>query len=515
MDPYAGIPPILQLETTDVRPLSRLLRGVGFNSKATVVVSDAGLSVQVDEGRSTSAIAYISSKLMDKYTYTRKSDIERHIRRAQKEERFRRCQARQRAKSKGKATLDDDVFGQNANSVKNRQGGHQNPSQHAIGGAENGSDQSSDDDENENDDDDLEPPGSDDEEYTYEVAEFEVNLKHWIECLNIHGNAAVAPSSSHHQSGFAADRDGGANTSGGGGGGGRSKKRWIMDDDEPSGGRGFGTTSGAREKDVRNTSLIMTWQGEGEPLTLLFFIWVVKSTVYILHHRKDDDAKSPTTRCMLNLLDPEEVLDEVFEQERIPLIRPEFIRKGFTRYHEGMSLFTHPMCIAQVDIYLVPSCMTQSTWLQEALADLDPSCSKITITIAPPNDLPDGDPLNNDANDAYRVQRRKKLSAREKAGIFRLEAVGNFGQTELDYPNDKDVMDVFLCSQHQRFSYAYSTFILCQKALLASIKVSLRIDDDGFLSLQLMMPKPAFRELEGKDFGIIEFKMKPLQEDDE
>lgn len=55
MDPYAGIPPvrqifisilvsriengsacillqILQLETSDVRPLSRLLRGVGFNS---------------------------------------------------------------------------------------------------------------------------------------------------------------------------------------------------------------------------------------------------------------------------------------------------------------------------------------------------------------------------------------------------------------------------------------------------------------------------------------------------
>lgn len=64
-------------------------------------------------------------------------------------------------------------------------------------------------------------------------------------------------------------------------------------------------------------------------------------------------------------------------------------------------------------------------------------------------------------------------------------------------------------------SYSYNTFILCQKALQASIKVSLRIDDDGFLSLQLMMPKPAFKELEGKDFGIIEFKMKALQDEDE
>ena len=41
----------------------------------------------------------------------------------------------------------------------------------------------------------------------------------------------------------------------------------------------------------------------------------------------------------------------------------------------------------------------------------------------------------------------------------------------------------------------------------------MRTDDDGFLSLQLMMPKPAFKELEGKDFGIIEFKMKALQDD--
>ena len=99
-------------------------------------------------------------------------------------------------------------------------------------------------------------------------------------------------------------------------------------------------------------------------------------------------------------------------------------------------------------------------------------------------------------------------------------------------------MDVFLCSEYQRFryafvprqnpssipltfniaclrSYSYNTFILCQKALQSSIKVSLRIDDEGFLSLQLMMPKPAHKELEGKDFGIIEFKMKPLQDDDE
>ncbi|GHJ85253.1 hypothetical protein NliqN6_1655 [Naganishia liquefaciens] len=450
------VPPILQLETTDVRPLSRLLRGVGFNSKATVVISDAGLSVQVDEGRSTSAIAYISAKLMDKYTYTRKSDIERHIRRARKEERYRQRQAvvATNEKGKGKARADeDDVFGPpmtagDAGKGKTKFPPSTSKSPEPSSG-ERGDKQES---EVEEDDDDLEPPGSDDEDYAFEVAEFEVNLKHWIECLNIHGNGGVG-SGITNSSNFGAEGDSG-NT------GSRGKKRWIMDDDDPGASRGFGAGGGAREKDMRNTSLIMTWQGEGEPLTMLL---------------KDDDGRSPTTRCMLNLLDPEEVLDEVFEQER-----------------------------------MVSHVIMKSTWLQEALADLDPSCSKITITIAPPAD--NGDDAA-DGADPYRIPRRRKLSAREKAGIFRLEAVGNFGKTELDYPNDKDVMDVFLCSEFQRFSYAYNTFILCQKALQTSIKVSLRTDDDGFLSLQLMMPKPAFKELEGKDFGIIEFKMKALQDD--
>lgn len=70
----------------------------------------------------------------------------------------------------------------------------------------------------------------------------------------------------------------------------------------------------------------------------------------------------------------------------------------------------------------------QSTWLQEALADLDPSCSKITITIAPPSEHGDG---NGEGENEYRIPRRKKLSAREKAGIFKLETMGNFGQTEV------------------------------------------------------------------------------------
>lgn len=184
---------------------------------------------------------------MDKYTYTRKSDIERHIRRARKEERYRQRQARIAAKGKAKSRRDaEDVFGPTSHDAQHED--------------QVNSDQSEEDDEN----DDLDPPGSDDEDYAYEVAEFEVNLKHWIECLNIHGNAGVASSYSTN-SGFGVDGEGGSS----GGGGRRGKKQWIMDDDDVGGGRGFGSAGGGREKDVRNTSLIMTWQGEGEPLTMM------------------------------------------------------------------------------------------------------------------------------------------------------------------------------------------------------------------------------------------------------
>jgi hypothetical protein len=46
------------------------------------------------------------------------------------------------------------------------------------------------------------------------------------------------------------------------------------------------------------------------------------------------------------------------------------------------------------------------------------------------------------------------------------------------------------------------------------MKISLRIDDQGYLSLQMMMPTPAGKRLTGSDCGIIEFKLRALEEDD-
>jgi cell cycle checkpoint protein len=64
-----------------------------------------------------------------------------------------------------------------------------------------------------------------------------------------------------------------------------------------------------------------------------------------------------------------------------------------------------------------------------------------------------------------------------------------------------------------RGSYNFSTFSLANRALQASIKVSLRIDNEGFMSLQLMMPQPANKRVAPTESGIIEFKFRALEDE--
>jgi hypothetical protein len=64
-----------------------------------------------------------------------------------------------------------------------------------------------------------------------------------------------------------------------------------------------------------------------------------------------------------------------------------------------------------------------------------------------------------------------------------------------------------------RGSYNFSTFSLANRALQASIKVSLRVDNEGFMSLQLMMPQPANKRVAPTESGIIEFKFRALEDE--
>jgi len=171
-----------------------------------------------------------------------------------------------------------------------------------------------------------------------------------------------------------------------------------------------------------------------------------------------EDAKGPTATCEINTFDPEPLLSLDFSSSPTVL-----------------------------------KIILKSSWLRDAFSELDPACEKLTI-VCNPAPLPG------------RVPRASTLPR------LRLLATGNFGSTEMDYPSDKEVLESCECAEQVSFTYRLSHVTKAQKALQSSTKTSLRINEEGLLSLQLLMPTPRPRE-NGDSDGFIEFRCLPLDED--
>jgi len=82
----------------------------------------------------------------------------------------------------------------------------------------------------------------------------------------------------------------------------------------------------------------------------------------------------------------------------------------------------------------------------------------------------------------------------------------------MDYPNDREVLETFECLRNVSFSYRFAHISRALRALQSSTKTSLRIDDDGLLSLQFLMPKLKNAPGSTKD-GFIEFRCLALDEE--
>ena len=80
------------------------------------------------------------------------------------------------------------------------------------------------------------------------------------------------------------------------------------------------------------------------------------------------------------------------------------------------------------------------------------------------------------------------------------------GLYQLDYPNDKEVMDRFDCEDTVSFSYHSAHFALLSRALNQSIKICLQVESTGFLCIQIMMPVGEGVPM-GQHSGILEFKV--------
>ncbi|OCF40635.1 hypothetical protein I317_05567 [Kwoniella heveanensis CBS 569] len=244
----------------------------------------------------------------------------------------------------------------------------------------------------------------------------------------------------------------GPSSAGGGSGGGRGKRRWAgegegSDIDDEAGHGGPGDIS--RRKEGKRTGMIMTWPGVGRDLSVIL----------------SDDSRGPTTNCELRLLDPEELMNAQFDQDNVAL-------------------------------YLI----MKSEWFRDALLDLPISSTRITLISTPPKAAPPPE------QPGATISSNGRYRHRAEVGQFKIEAEGDFGKTELDYPNDKEVMDKFECEERVQFSYHSSHFALLSRALHQSVKICLQIEKTGFLCVQIMMPLEKNVEVGGHS-GILEFKV--------
>lgn len=71
--------------------------------------------------------------------------------------------------------------------------------------------------------------------------------------------------------------------------------------------------------------------------------------------------------------------------------------------------------------------------------------------------------------------------------FFRLSTFGHAGSAHVDYPKDSDMVESFECEKTQTNRYKITLLKPSTKALNLSSKISIRMDNRGFLSLQYMI----------------------------
>ncbi|KAJ3797736.1 Rad1/Rec1/Rad17 [Lentinula aff. detonsa] len=274
---------------------------------------------------------------------------------------------------------------------------------------------------------------------------FEIPLNNFLELLNIFGTAGGSTSSKTGR-----------------------YKAWKKTGDESDGhesegGEGEGDREGGNTNKKkagslfggaeRKTGMRLTYIGPGYPLTVIVA----------------EDASGPTTTCEIATFDAEDHLELPFDSEQMAL-----------------------------------KIILKSSWLRDALSELDPSCDKLTFIGNPSENLDTG-------AQTARQRQRARLQATPN---FRIEATGTFGNTEMDYPNDRDVLESFECLAPVSFSYRFSHITRTMRAMQTSVKTSLRIDNEGLLSLQFLMPSSAPRmNSGGGTSNFIEFRCLALEED--
>ncbi|KAI5825395.1 Rad1-domain-containing protein [Schizophyllum commune Tattone D] len=233
-------------------------------------------------------------------------------------------------------------------------------------------------------------------------------------------------------------------------------KKWRRAEDEEEGEDGDGAGRRRGGKGIEHyigasgdnrTGMRLSFLGEGHPMVLLLA----------------EDASGPITTCHISTSEADPHLDLPFDPDNTAL-----------------------------------QIILKSSWLRDALSELDPSIEKLTFVGNPKIEEPD-------------VRRRAANAAAPP--LFRIRAEGSYGSTEMDYPDDREVLETFECVRTIQYSYRFPHILKTLKAVQNSTKTSLRIDEEGLLSLQYLMPYTRPRGGERLDC-FVEYRCLPLDNED-
>ena len=84
---------------------------------------------------------------------------------------------------------------------------------------------------------------------------------------------------------------------------------------------------------------------------------------------------------------------------------------------------------------------------------------------------------------------------------FRLSTTSDWGGAQVDYPNDRTVLEVFMSEREVSNSYRFIAVRRAMRAMSVGSKVSIRTDGEGVLSLNFMV------EMDGNKNVFVEFKV--------
>ncbi|KAG0147922.1 hypothetical protein CROQUDRAFT_655510 [Cronartium quercuum f. sp. fusiforme G11] len=378
---------VLYCYAPDLRPLAVLLSTVHFSSRANIVISNAGIHVEVEAGKTMQANAYMEKESFTEWSYNPPPTSSPRSNRAH--------------------------------------------SQFPSG--------------------ELNSPRAEEEEVEDEGCKFEVSLTALLECLNVFGTATTHKSHARSTS---------------------DPRRNDDEDDEVDGRR-----RAARMREEKNklkqqasSAIRVTYDGEGSPLVLLI------------------EDSGVVTRCELVTYEAGELAEMSFPSER-----------------------------------RVVHLILKSDWLRSAFALFDDkTASEISFIFSPPNTA---------SAPAPKHPKRSRAAPKGPSTYnvpshpyFRLLAEGSLGSSAIDFPNDKDILESFTCvlppdideSDIEEFgsvrnSYKLSHILKFRKALDVSSKASLRVDDMGLLSLQLLIYIDDNADKKIRK-GYVEFLCVPLEE---